>query len=56
MPPGCRNPDFRLPDLGVSKGISIGQLENRTALLRQLDALRRGIDEGPRAIRQTTEQ
>lgn len=40
----CRNPDFHLPELGVSQGISVSHLENRSALLRQLDVLRRGLD------------
>ncbi len=41
----CRNPDFHLPDLGVSRGISVRQLENRTQLLTQLERLRRGLDD-----------
>lgn len=40
----CRNPDFHLPELGVSQGISVSGLENRGALLRQLDDMRRGRD------------
>ncbi len=44
----CRKPDFHLPNLGQTGGISLPQLENRTTLLRQLEELRRGIDEGDR--------
>ncbi|MDA1054766.1 MAG: DUF1501 domain-containing protein [Planctomycetota bacterium] len=44
----CRNPDFHLPNLGQTAGISLPQLENRTALLRRLDELRRGIDAADR--------
>lgn len=41
----CRNPDFHLPNLGQPNEISIPQLHNRTALLRRLDALQRGISQ-----------
>ena len=44
----CRNPDFHLPDL-ASDGISLAEIENRTVLLRRLDALRRGLDAADRA-------
>jgi hypothetical protein len=40
----CRNPDFHLPDLGTSTGISIPQLTNRFELLEQLETLRRSAD------------
>jgi Protein of unknown function (DUF1501) len=40
----CRNPDFRLPKFGQSEGVDLSQLENRSALLRQLDDLRRNFD------------
>jgi len=40
----CRNPDFHLPDLGAPSGVSILQVKNRVALLKQLDSLRRGLD------------
>ena len=43
----CRNPDFHLPNLGADVGISIPQLNNRTVLLRQLDGLRKTIENGP---------
>lgn len=45
----CRNPDFHLPDLGQPQGISLSQLEDRTALLHQLDGLRRRLDERDRS-------
>src|SRR6266540_2944170 len=35
----CRNPDFHLPDLGQAEGVSIARLEDRAALLGQLDDL-----------------
>jgi hypothetical protein len=38
----CRNPDFHLPNLGVTEGFSLSGLENRAELLRQLESLRRG--------------
>jgi hypothetical protein len=41
----CRNPDFHLPDLGQAGGITLSQLENRAQLLKDLDDLRRGIDQ-----------
>ena len=44
----CRNPDFHLPHLGRTAGVSLPQLENRAALLRRLEELRRGIDEADR--------
>lgn len=44
----CRNPDFHLPDLGRSEGISIARLENRSGLLQELDQLRRSFDKGER--------
>jgi hypothetical protein len=46
----CRDPQFHLPDLG-GDGMSLPQIENRTALLDRLDALRRGIDAADRAGR-----
>lgn len=44
----CRNPNFHLPEFGQATGVSIPQLENRAALLRQLDDLRRGFDHSER--------
>ena len=35
----CRNPDFHLPDLGTTEGITLGRIEHRAALLRQLESL-----------------
>ncbi len=43
---GCRRPDFHLPDLGDAPGISLPHLHDRAALLRRLEALRRGLDLG----------
>lgn len=40
----CRKPDFHLPNLGVTKGISVANLENRADLLRRLESLRRRAD------------
>jgi hypothetical protein len=40
----CRQPDFHLPDLGAAQGLTIPQLNNRAALLAQLDEFRRGVD------------
>lgn len=40
----CRNPDFHLPELGVTQGISVSGLENRSALLRQLDDMQRRME------------
>ena len=34
----CRNPDFHLPDLGLSTGLSLENLESRAALLSTSDA------------------
>jgi hypothetical protein len=45
----CRTPDFHLPDLGLSQGIQVSRLENRAALLRQLDNLRRDHDQAERS-------
>jgi hypothetical protein len=39
----CRNPDFRLPDLG-SLDVSLPQLRDRDALLQRLEGLRRDLD------------
>ena len=47
----CRDPSFHLPSFGQVKGISLSQLENRQRLLRQLDSLRRGLDESSAAGR-----
>ncbi len=44
----CRNPDFHLPDL-ASDGFSLPQIEDRTALLKRLDDLRRGVESADRA-------
>jgi hypothetical protein len=41
----CRQPDFSLPNLGVSDGFPVSQLEDRSRLLRQLEMLRRRLDE-----------
>lgn len=39
----CRDPSFHLPDL-ASTGIPVVQIQNRMALLRQMDAARRHVD------------
>ena len=44
----CRNPDFRLPDLGGPGGLSLPQLNNRSALLAHLDGARRVFDRAER--------
>ncbi len=41
----CRNPDFRLPDLGGLE-VSLPQLQERDGLLRRLEGLRRDLDQG----------
>jgi len=43
----CRNPDFRLPDLG-SPAVSWAQLQDRESLLERMDAHRRGLDRADR--------
>lgn len=45
----CRNPDFRLPDLGGALSLSLPQLNERTSLLGRLDNLQRGLDRADRA-------
>lgn len=45
----CRNPDFSVPSFG-QQGIDVSQLENRAALLRGLDDLRRKMDRRDRTI------
>lgn len=40
----CRQPDFHLPDFGTTTAVSLPQVENRTALLRQLEEMRMGLD------------
>ncbi len=46
----CRNPDFHLPDLGLSTGLTVNDLQRRATLVAELDARRRQLDAGP-AIR-----
>jgi hypothetical protein len=41
----CRNPEFRLPDLG-GLDVSVAQLQDRNGLLRRLEDLRRHLDRG----------
>lgn len=43
----CRNPDFHLPDLGLSTGLGLADLQSRSALLANLDAARRQLDTEP---------
>ena len=45
----CRNPDFHLPDLGLSTGLTVNDLQRRATLVAD-DARRRELDAGP-AIR-----
>jgi hypothetical protein len=40
----CRDPSFRLPDLGLSTGLSLENLQSRAELLAQLDTARRTLD------------
>ncbi|MCC6509232.1 MAG: DUF1501 domain-containing protein [Pirellulaceae bacterium] len=40
----CRVPDFQMPKFGNPEGLNVSQLENRAALLQQLDNLRRNFD------------
>jgi hypothetical protein len=42
----CRNPAFRLPDLGGGVPVSAAELENRSGLLNRLDDLHRQLDRG----------
>ncbi len=42
----CRNPDFRLPDLGGGLAVSLPQLADRASLLRRLDTFRQARDAG----------
>lgn len=44
----CRNPDFKLPDLG-RLDISLPQLNDRMGLLERLDSMRRDFDRGQHA-------
>jgi hypothetical protein len=46
----CRNPDFRLPDLG-SIDVAAAQLQDRTSLLARLEDLRRGLEQADRTGR-----
>jgi hypothetical protein len=43
----CRNPDFHLPDLGLSTGLSLESLQSRAELLVALDVARQSLDEQP---------
>lgn len=40
----CRDPSFHLPDLGLSTGLSLENLQSRATLLAELDAARRSLD------------
>jgi len=44
---GCRDASFRLPDLGSPPGLTLSRLDNRRALLRGIDHLRRDLDDDP---------
>jgi hypothetical protein len=43
----CRNPDFHLPDLGLSSGLTVANLNSRASLLSELDRARRTLDSDP---------
>lgn len=43
----CRNPTFRLPDIGGTLSVPFAQLENRASLLQRFDGLRRHVDAAP---------
>jgi hypothetical protein len=45
----CRNPAFRLPNLGDSIELSLPQLNNRDGLLHRLEAFNRGLENAQRA-------
>lgn len=45
----CRKPDFHLPDLGDTVGLSLPHLRDRTSLLQRLDSLHRDADRADRA-------
>jgi len=45
----CRNPDFHLPNFGPSDGATLDRIQDRAALLRQLDELRRTYDQREQA-------
>ncbi|MFM8250377.1 MAG: DUF1501 domain-containing protein [Planctomycetota bacterium] len=45
----CRNAEFHLPSLGRAEGLAVERLENRSALLQQLEQLRRAADRAERA-------
>ena len=40
----CRRPDFHLPDLGSGFSVTGAQIQHRSELLRQLDAVRRAAE------------
>src|SRR5262249_51120704 len=44
----CRDPAFRLPELGDPLGVPMPLLRDRTALLHRLDTLRRDLDRAER--------
>ncbi len=43
----CRNPDFHLPDIGLSTPLSLDNLQSRSSLLAELDAAREHLDSAP---------
>jgi hypothetical protein len=44
---GCRDASFGLPDLGSPPGLTLSRLDHRRALLREVDHLRRDLDDEP---------
>jgi hypothetical protein len=50
----CRKGDFHLPDLGLSSGLTVANLNSRASLLSELDRARRMLDRGPAVDRMDT--
>lgn len=50
----CRKPDFHLPDLGLSSGLTVENLNSRASLLSKLDRARRRLDTDPAVDRMDT--
>jgi hypothetical protein len=44
----CRDPSFRLPDLGDGLSLGLPQLQHRTTLLNHLEKMRQGLDAADR--------
>jgi Flp pilus assembly protein TadD len=50
----CRQPDFHLPDLGLSSGLTVENLNSRASLLSELDRARRTLGTDPAVDRMDT--